>query len=325
MPAILSKIRKWIYNIQILAYIKRSCPSSYDEKLQKLMKEKEDLVASWRNPSLPEILDDLPADAERRRQLCVQRAERCKQLYDDLAGFKNLYKETIEKAGVLLTYNEKIHLTKPYSLFDPTCTCCFLELTFHFPPLAPPTNKSKTIEENSETAPLLENEVTEFEETVEVDGIERQQAPEVADDDDDIVVEEQTEFFSPMSKTSNDTFQSCEPIDSDTEMHTVRSGSSSTVDKESDDAAEDGDSSDGTWNAEDADVSGSSLSTASEGSVHMGEDSSDDDIMVDKSEDDEYIGGDDVATDTKENDISVNKGISNSSGIHPPPSSSFRD
>uniref|UniRef100_A0AC34GDP7 Uncharacterized protein n=1 Tax=Panagrolaimus sp. ES5 TaxID=591445 RepID=A0AC34GDP7_9BILA len=149
MPAVLSKIRKWIYNIrhfflkllnrlqssvlryqkgdqkavklfwiedrrikiceeifavdlEILGYIQRTSPSSFDEKLRKLMKEKEDLVASWRNPTLPEILDDLPSDAERRRQLCIQRAERCKKLYDDLAGFKNLYEKTIEKAGVVL-------------------------------------------------------------------------------------------------------------------------------------------------------------------------------------------------------------------------------
>jgi hypothetical protein len=277
----------FVVDLEILAYIQRSKPTTFDEKLQKLVQEKKDLIDSWRNPTLPENLDDLPTDNDRRRQLCVQRAERCKQLYDSLAGFKKLYNETVEEVGIVLTYDEKLHFTKPFSLFDPTCTCCFLEIEFHFPPL--PSSKvvqpKKYEEENStsETAPLLGNQ------------------------DDDIPDEPsqplETDFYSPMSKqsadTSSDTFLSCEPTsESDEprspEMKTIRTGSGSTMDKD----FVDDDSTDATWYAEDGDSS-RSLSTATEGSVHLVEDSSDEEAANDKSDNDEYIGGMDDAV--KEN------------------------
>jgi hypothetical protein len=128
--------------------------------------------------------------------------------------------------------------------------------------------------------------------------------------------EQQTEFFSPMSKTSNGTFKSCEPLESDYDFHTIRTGSLST-DKQTtnDDAVEDDeqDLSDGTWNAEDADRS-SSPSSASEGSIHMGEEESSDeeDAMINESgDDDEYVGGDGSDGDdnvaSKENDLIGNK------------------
>jgi hypothetical protein len=136
--------------------------------------------------------------------------------------------------------------------------------------------------------------------------------------------EQQTEFFSPLSKTLSDTFHSCEPIESDYDLHTVRTGSLST-DKETtnDDAVEDDeqDLSDGTWNAEDADESSSS--SASEGSVHMGEESSDEDAMVNKS-DDEYVGGDEFLS--KENNLTGDKDeFINSSSTIKGSTSSFRD
>uniref|UniRef100_A0A914PPX1 Uncharacterized protein n=1 Tax=Panagrolaimus davidi TaxID=227884 RepID=A0A914PPX1_9BILA len=221
--------------------------------------------------------------------------------------------------------------------------------------------------EDNETAPLINEEVTdaeidesnELEQTAEIgdqrkliaESVEHQQEqtlkvvePEleqtakadyqinqtasVADQLVEPESEQQTEFFSPLSKTLSDTFHSCEPIESDYDLHTVRTGSLST-DKETtnDDAVEDDeqDLSDGTWNAEDADESSSS--SASEGSVHMGEESSDEDAMVNKSDDDEYVGGgsgDEFMS--KENNLTGDKDeFINSSSTIKGSTSSFRD
>uniref|UniRef100_A0AC35G166 Uncharacterized protein n=1 Tax=Panagrolaimus sp. PS1159 TaxID=55785 RepID=A0AC35G166_9BILA len=123
----------------------------------------------------------------------------------------------------------------------------------------------------------------ELEQTAKAD-YQLKQTASIGDQLVELESEQQTEFFSPLSKISNDTFRSCEPIESDIDLFTVRTGSRSTVDNNTVEDDEQ-DLSDGTWKDE------SSSSSASEGSVHMGEESSDEDAMVNKSDDDEYVGG----------------------------------
>jgi hypothetical protein len=232
------------------------------------------------------------------------------------------------------TYDEKLHFTKPFSLFDPTCTCCFLEIQFHFPALAPPTIQSGKINEStvSETAPLLDNQYADnLDETSQLfttlgaqteESIADAAAPlnQEAENLDETSQPFENEFFSPISKssvaTSNDTFQSCNSVEDGDDMHTIRSGSVDTIlDK---DIVADDESSDGTWNAEDGD-SNKSVSSATEGSVHMTEDSSDDEVC--KSEDDdEYVGGSESDI-PKENDLNESKDFVNSSSLN----NSFRD
>ena len=201
------------------------------------------------------------------------------------------------------TFDQKLHFTKPFSVFDPTCTCCFLELKLTFPHLQTFFESDEEI--TDENAPLLGSaQSCETEEAAQNDAI-------LSPRSDYSVVSTTNTFVSCNAEPAFDPNVSIQDS-----YHTVRSGVNSVSTLENEGVLDESDSGDETWNAEDAsnDSSESSVVEGSHGS-------SDEDAVKDSDSDIEFTGdGENDLGSSKENVI-----VEEISSIKSSNDTSFRD